>query len=102
MKRVTIEELDNQALKEALIEEVNSLAKERGLRPENVAVYVYPFAPVRIQHIVNELGREGYVLLGTTIIEGKLYLLATKKGEGDLGLAPDYGPRAREGGVKFD
>lgn len=94
MKRVTIEELDNQALKEALIEEVNSLAKERGLRPEDVAVYVYPFAPVRIQHIVNELGREGYVLLGTAIIEERLYLLATKKGEGDLGLAPDYGPRA--------
>lgn len=102
MKRVTIEKIGNQALKEALIEEVSSLAEEQGVRPEDVTVYEYPFAPVRIQHIVNELGKEGYVLLGTTVIEGRLYLLATKRGEGDLGLAPDYGPRAREGEVKFD
>ncbi len=92
MREVRIEEVPED-LRKALAEEVEETARESGVRPDDVLIYEYPVIPVRIQHIVNELGREGKVLLSTTIINGRLYLLAVRRGSGDLHLAPDYGLR---------
>jgi len=45
---------------------------------------------VRIQHIVNELSKEGYVIIETLIINGRLFFIALRRSNKDLELAPDY------------
>jgi len=84
-----------EGVRSVLLEEVAEVAGEVGVGVDDVVVYEYPVVPVRIQHIVNELGRRGEVLVSTAIVEGRLYLLAVRRGAGDLHLAPDYGPGGR-------
>ncbi len=94
MHRVDLGGLPEE-VRSVLLKEVEEVACEAGVSVDDVIVYEYPVVPVRIQHIVNELGRHGEVLVSTAIVEGRLYLFTLRRGAGDLHLAPDYGPGGR-------
>lgn len=87
-------EVDIKSLGSGVREVVEEVVKEltsSGVSEGCVKVFKYPFIPVRIQHIVNELGREGFTVAETLVIDGVLYVVATKRGDKDLKLAVDYG-----------
>lgn len=60
------------------------------LNERDVKIFEGDIIPVRIQHIVNELSKKGYVIVETVIINGRLFIISSRRSNKDLGLAPDY------------
>jgi len=89
---VDISKLEDR-VRHQLLEYVNDLASELGVNVNEILIYEYEVVPIRIQHLVNELGRRGQVLLETLILDGRFFLLALKKSSRDLKLATDYESR---------
>ncbi|MCD6083977.1 MAG: hypothetical protein J7J20_00390 [Desulfurococcales archaeon] len=77
-------------LRQELLSNLKELADDVGVDLNNIAVYECGFAPVRIQHLINELGKKGYVVLETLVLNGRFYLVTLKKSDKDLKLAIDY------------
>jgi len=66
------------------------LSALNNLDDKNVKIFESDVIPIRIQHLVNELSKEGYVIIETLIINGRLFIIASRRSNKDLGLAPDY------------
>ncbi len=77
-------------LRQQLVNYLKELADELGTDLSNITVYECEFAPVRIQHLINDLGKKGYVVLETLVLDGKFFLLTLKRSDRDLKLAVDY------------
>jgi len=77
-------------LRQELLSYLRELASEIGANSDDIAVYESEFAPIRIQHLINELGKKGYIVLETLVLDGKFYLLTMKKSNKDLKLAVDH------------
>ena len=75
-----------------LEEAINKIIKEEGIHREDVKVVSSSVVPMRLQHIFRDLGKEGYVVKESLVINGQLYLIAIKKGE-KMDLAPDFEKR---------
>ena len=79
---------DKKAVEKAL----KSLILEEGLEEPNIKILPVSLVPIRLQHIFRELGKEGYIVKGSIVLNGKLFLFAVKKGE-KLDIAPDFEAR---------
>ncbi|MCD6340688.1 MAG: hypothetical protein J7L51_01910, partial [Desulfurococcales archaeon] len=77
-------------LRQQLVGYLRELADELGTDLSNITIYECEFAPIRIQHLINELGKKGYVVLETLVLNGRFFLLTMKKSDKDLKLAIDY------------
>jgi len=79
---------DKETIKKAL----KSLTKEEGVKESDIKIVPVSLIPIRLQHIFRELGKEGYVVKESIVLNGKLFLLAIKKGK-KLDVAPDFEAR---------
>ena len=70
------------------LEESVSEARKKGLNIDDIHIYEVDYVPMRLQHIFNELGKKGMIVLETHILDGKLILLCLKVAEKDLAVAP--------------
>mgnify|MGYP000029318762 CR=1 FL=1 len=77
-------------LRQELLSYLRELVSEIGADSDDIAVYESEFAPIRIRHLINELGKKGYIVLETLVLDGKFYLLTMKKSNKDLKLAVDH------------
>ncbi len=72
-----------------LHEAIENAAKEERVSEDDVRVITTDLIPIRLQHIFRNLGKEGYIVKETLVLNGKLFLIAVKKGE-KLDIAPDF------------
>ena len=79
---------DKETIKKAL----KSLTIEEGIKESEVKIVPVSLIPIRLQHIFRELGKEGYIVKESIVLNGKLFLLAIKKGR-KLDIAPDFEAR---------
>ncbi len=79
---------DEETIKKAL----KSLAIEEGVNESDIKIVPVSLIPIRLQHIFRELGKEGYIVKESVVLNGKLFLLAIKKGR-KLDIAPDFEAR---------
>ena len=89
VRLVDISKLDEDS-RQYLVEYMNELANELGVRDSDIIVYECDVVPIRIQHLINELGKKGQVVLETLVLNGKFFLLTLKRSNRDLKLAVDY------------
>ncbi len=73
-------------------EAIDKIVKEEGIEREDVKVVSSSVVPMRLQHIFRDLGKEGYVVKESLVVNGELYLIAVRKGE-RLDIAPDFEKR---------
>jgi len=85
LRMIMSERLHNEIEKE-----VKDIAKELGVSEHDLKVFRYDFIPMRIQHIVYELAKRGYILIETLISNGELIVIALRKSNKELRLVPDY------------
>ncbi len=84
-----LEEIELEKVKEKISDVLEALSKE-GTSVDNLKVFRCSFIPMRIHHIVHELGKKGYILKSTVIVDGDLLLIAVRASDKDLKLVPDY------------
>jgi hypothetical protein len=75
--------------KHLLDEAVKNAAKEERVSSDDVRIVTTDLIPIRLQHIFRDLGKKGYIVKETLVLNGKLFLIAVKKG-GRLDIAPDF------------
>jgi|Deesub1362A_J573_1020465.scaffolds.fasta_scaffold26686_3 hypothetical protein len=86
MKRLEPNRLDKRI--RSYVEESINEARKKGLNTDNICIYEVDYMPMRLQHIFNELGKKGIIVLESHILNGKLILICLKVAEKDLALAP--------------
>jgi len=79
----------NRINKPELKEAVERLMSEENVALEDVKIVSTSIVPMRLQHIFRNLGKEGYVVKESIVIDGDLYLIAIKKGK-KFDIAPDF------------
>ncbi|HDN76188.1 MAG TPA: hypothetical protein ENG05_03565 [Acidilobales archaeon] len=73
---------------EDLLKEV---MRRYGVSKKDLIVIRIDEVPMRIHHLVHELGRRGLVIAEVSVIDGEVYVIALKRYSRDLGLVPEYG-----------
>ena len=84
-----LEEIELEKVKERISDILEALTKE-GINVDDLKIFKCSFIPMRIHHIVHELGKKGYILKSTVIVDGNLLLIAVRTSDKDLKLVPDY------------
>jgi len=73
-----------------LVEEaLRTITEEKGVSKDDIRIVSMDLIPIRLQHIFRQLGKEGYVVKETLVLNGKLLLVAVRKGK-KLDIAPDF------------
>lgn len=70
-------------------EVINRIAKEEGIPENHIKVVASDSVPMRLQHIVRDLGMQGFVVKESIVLNGKLFLVAVRRGE-KFDFAPDF------------
>ncbi len=70
-------------------EVVKRIAEEEGIPEDHIKVVASDIIPMRLQHIVRDLGMQGFVVRETVVLNGKLFLVAVRRGE-KFDFAPDF------------
>ena len=78
--------------KRVISEALESLTIEEGIKESDIKIVPVSLIPIRLQHIFRELGKDGYIVKESLVLNGKLFLLAVKKGK-KLDIAPDFETR---------
>ncbi|MCD6324527.1 MAG: hypothetical protein J7L55_05425 [Desulfurococcales archaeon] len=80
-----LSEEDRITLKQAM----EDAAKDEKVSLDDVRVVPGDVVPMRLQHIFRDLGKEGFVVKESLVLNGRLFLIAVRKGK-PLDIAPDF------------
>ncbi len=87
----SLEDLSELAVeeRETLRKAMEDAARDEGVSLNDVRIVSGDVVPMRLQHIFRDLGKKGFVVKESLVLNGKLFLVAVRKGR-SLDIAPDF------------